>query len=93
MIISLSGPIGSGKDTVGKIIQYLVAKDCNFDFDNQPFEIAVTKAWNFNTVSNWQIKKFADKLKEIASILTGIPKADFEKEEIKKKLKMQLQTY
>lgn len=31
----------------------------------------------------WNIKKFADALKETASILTGIPRADFEKEEVK----------
>lgn len=31
----------------------------------------------------WEIKKYAGKLKEICSILTGIPVADFEKQEVK----------
>jgi hypothetical protein len=32
---------------------------------------------------DWQIKKFAGKVKEVCSILTGIPVKDFEKEEVK----------
>lgn len=32
---------------------------------------------------NWQIKKFAGKLKQVASILTGIPVGDFEEQEVK----------
>jgi hypothetical protein len=34
---------------------------------------------------NWEIKKFAGKLKTIASILTGIPEEKFEDEDYKKK--------
>lgn len=34
--------------------------------------------------SNWQIKKFANKLKQIATILTGIPSEMFEDQEFKK---------
>lgn len=34
--------------------------------------------------SNWEIKKFAFKLKQIASILTGIPAHKFESQEFKK---------
>ena len=34
--------------------------------------------------SNWQIKKFASKLKQIATILTGIPSEMFEDQEFKK---------
>lgn len=65
-IIGVSGYSGSGKDTVGKIIQKLCPK------------------------SNWQIKKFAGKLKEIASLLTGIPALKFEDQEFKKKTFKQL---
>jgi len=36
--------------------------------------------------SKWQIKKFSGKLKEIASILTGIPKEKFEDQEFKKSM-------
>lgn len=37
-----------------------------------------------DTDSNWQIKKFAYKLKQIATILTGIPSDKFEDQEFKK---------
>ena len=59
MIISVSGKIGSGKDTVAKIIQELT-----------PYH-------------NWEVKKFAGKLKVIATILTGIPIEKFEDQEFK----------
>ena len=35
---------------------------------------------------SWQQKSYAEKLKSIASILLGIPKEDFEKEEVKNRL-------
>lgn len=38
---------------------------------------------NYEIHSNWQIKKFATKVKEVCSLLTGIPVEDFEKEEVK----------
>jgi len=59
-IISISGKIGSGKDTVACIIQEL-SKD-----------------------KKWEIKKWAYKLKEVASLLTGIPVHKFEDQEFKK---------
>lgn len=59
MIISVSGKIGSGKDTVAKIIQ-----------EHTPYH-------------NWEVKKFAGKLKVIATILTGIPIEKFEDQEFK----------
>jgi hypothetical protein len=82
MIIGINGKIGSGKDTIGSIIQYLVAnkklpKNMQYssleELDNgsEPF-------------SNWKIKKFAEKLKTIASLLTGIPVKNFEDQEFKK---------
>ena len=60
MIISVSGKIGSGKDTVASIIMELAN-------DRQ-----------------WEVKKWAGKLKEVASLLTGIPKEKFEDQEFKK---------
>lgn len=60
MIISVSGKIGSGKDTVAAIIM----------------ELANDK--------QWEVKKWAGKLKEIATLLTGIPKEKFEDQEFKK---------
>jgi hypothetical protein len=60
MIISVSGKIGSGKDTVASIIMELA--------DDKP----------------WEVKKWAGKLKEVATLLTGIPKEKFEDQEFKK---------
>lgn len=80
MIIGISGKIGSGKDTIGKIIQYLT----------NPFDRDMKTEFNLNedysAGSQWQIKKFACKLKKIVSILTGIPIEDLEKQEVKDKV-------
>jgi len=80
MIIALSGRAGSGKDTVGKIIQYLTfCKDYNrTDVSYEDFTNSV--GW----FSLWEIKKFAGKLKQIASLLTGIPVEKFEDQDFKK---------
>lgn len=81
-IIAISGRIGSGKDTVGKIIQSLSSDVCK----NDPAELNrfLNSEWAPDFYSNWEIKKFATKLKEIASILTGIPVRKFEDQEFKK---------
>ena len=60
MIIGINGYSGSGKDTIGTIIQELGP--------NQ----------------NWEIKKFAGKLKQIAEMLTGIDISMFEDQDFKK---------
>jgi hypothetical protein len=59
-LIGISGRIGSGKDTVGLIIQHLL--------QNQ---------------TDWKVKKFAGKLKDVASLLTGIPAEQFEDQKFK----------
>ena len=69
-IIALSGYAQSGKDEVAKIIQNLTKVDDG--------------ALSLKNV--WEIKKFSGKLKEIASILTGIPKEKFEDQEFKKSM-------
>jgi hypothetical protein len=65
MILAISGRIGSGKDTVGNIIEMLATT-------NDP------------TV-NWEIKKYAGKLKEIACMLTGCTLEQLEDQDFKKK--------
>ena len=60
MIISVSGKISSGKDTVAEIIKEL------------------------SDDRKWEVKKWAGKLKEVATLLTGIPKEKFEDQEFKK---------
>lgn len=88
-IIAISGKIGFGKDTIAKIIQYLTCQhgidgdrtfeDCASKIDNNGYGYADFYRYN----SPWQIKKFAYKLKQIVSLLTGIDVADLEKQEVK----------
>ena len=84
MIVGISGYIGSGKDTVGSIIQCLThSKAIGYtgtikesDFNDY------IKGHNYNQ-ANWKIQKFAYKLKQCVSLLTGIPVEDMEKQEVK----------
>ena len=80
MIIGVNGKIGSGKDTVGKIAQCLM---------NHPKISNKDLLWMIenNVVAEHtkcEIKKFAGKLKQIASLLTGVPVEKFEDQEFKK---------
>jgi len=81
-IIGISGYSGSGKDTVGRIIQYL---HCDFQED-VAVELAIhpDNDWLLEEQSGWEIKKWAGKLKQVASLLTGIPIEKFEDQEFKK---------
>lgn len=79
MIIGLNGYSGSGKDAVGTIIQYLNSK-----YKPSTIEDCIKNDQDFSTYTDWQIKKWAGKLKTIASILTGIPVEKFEDQEFKK---------
>jgi hypothetical protein len=90
-ILGLSAKAQNGKDTVAKIIQYFaydkemknISKIGSYYYPIDIFidELKVDK--NLFENSTWQIKKFAYALKQICSILTGIPVEDFEKDEIK----------
>ena len=81
MIIGINGKIGSGKDSVGRIIQYLTAEDSSLECIKKIKEGLDIKGYHN---SNWEIKKFATKVKEIATLLTGIPIEKFEDQEFKK---------
>ena len=69
MIIAISGKINSGKDTVGQIIQYLTNKSNAYPFDLKS---------DYSYKSEWQIKKFADKLKDIVCVLLGCTREQLE---------------
>ena len=81
-IIGLTGNLGCGKDTVAKMIQYY------FRLNKNPHNFGIVNFLNndFNCYNNlledsdWQIKKFAYKLKQIAAILVGCEASDFESE-------------
>ena len=69
MIIGISGKIGSGKDTVGKTI---------LDLDDIAYP-AISRV----TRHNWQIKKFAGKLKDITCLLIGCTREQLEDDNFK----------
>lgn len=82
MIIGINGKIGSGKDTIGSIIQYLTdenVKGMSFEdwYASNVYSV-------YQATGKWEIKKFAGKLKTTASLLTGIPVEKFEDQEFKK---------
>ena len=86
MIIGLSGYMQSGKDTAGEIIKILSTvrnhKVMEDEFGNP---LTDTKG-NYVTYPDtylFQIKKFAEKLKEVASVMTGIPREKFEDQDFK----------
>jgi len=62
-LIGISGKIGSGKDTVGSILQ-------DYSDDN---------------AEDYEIKKFADKLKDIACLLIGCTREQLEDRDFKEK--------
>ena len=82
-IIGISGKIGSGKDTVGKIIQYLTTKKEDISYRGTYTSYCIDIGCGGIPTSTWEIKRFAGKLKEVCSILIGIPIEDFEKQEVK----------
>ena len=84
-LIGINGRIGSGKDTVGMILQALTMYEGS-RWKDIPLEYVKAYEGRPNLKSGWEIKKFAGKLKQIASILTGIPKEKFEDQEFKKTL-------
>lgn len=83
-LIGISGRIGSGKDTFAKMIQLVIYNNvygskhpCTL-----PTELALRHIGNVLT-SEWQIKKFADKLKEIVCILIGCTRDQLEDQKFK----------
>ena len=90
MIIGVSGKINSGKDTVGSIIQYLYYEHSYIDIDKKLSyeEFVKTDRTNNILVSSVipEIKKFADKLKDIVCILLSCTREQLEDREFKENL-------
>lgn len=87
-IIGISGYSHSGKDTVGIIIQYSIYEKYlkpNISLQ-EVLKDPDAHNWWLENESKWKIKKWAGKLKEVASILTGISVQKFEDQEFKKTL-------
>jgi len=86
MIIGINGYAGSGKDTIGKLIQIITCPKIPEGYT--VLELITfyhsQHEWWLEEQSGWEIKKWAGKLKTIASLLTGIPVNKFEDQEFKK---------
>jgi len=80
MIIGISGRKNSGKDLVGRIIQYLTSPEYGHDFTLEEYLEDDCYLYSGN---NWKNVKFADKLKDIVCILTGCTRKQLEDEDFK----------
>lgn len=85
MIIGISGKMHSGKDTLGKLIQY-----ANYSHNRGDRHTVSMEKWlkdkygkTAEYMCGWEVRKFGYKLKQIASILTGIPAEKFEDQDFK----------
>ena len=81
MLIGISGKIGSGKDTIGSIIQYLTSPEYKDGWNNYNNWLEAIYNPTFN--SNWEIKKFADTLKDIVCLLINCTREQLEDETFK----------
>lgn len=81
MILGIGGKIGSGKNLVCNIIQYLTSEDVSPECIKRIKEGLPIEGYHN---SKFEQKAFAGKLKQIASLLTGIPVENFEDQEFKK---------
>lgn len=93
-LIGISGKIGSGKDTVGKILQAFTTEK-NMDgvvgelgndmLKNTSIIKSVLNGNLWYGINTYQIKKFADKLKDIVCLLIGCTREQLEDREFKEK--------
>jgi hypothetical protein len=80
-ILAIAGRMNSGKDTVGKIIQYLThTKNNRMSFES--FCLLEERWYNYD---DFEIKKFAGKLKQMVCILLGCTMEQLEDREFKEK--------
>jgi len=85
MLIGVSGKINSGKDLVGKIIQYhlYMTKEVRGRYYPPDVFIEELATVDLSKVSGVEIKKFADKLKDIVCLLIGCTREQLENQKFK----------
>lgn len=83
MIIGISGKKQSGKDTVAKIVQWLVYSSYKPQKHHTQEEwLKIGDVWG---LSGWDRKQFADKLKNIVCLLIGCTREQLEDNDFKEK--------
>lgn len=78
MIIGISGKIGSGKDTVATMIQFLIEFE-RITVQEKSYQQRLSLYQEYIEFMDetspkqrgWEIRRFADKLKDIACLLIG----------------------
>lgn len=85
MLIGISGKIGSGKDTIGKIIQWLTCERIRDIYINNFNDFFYQDDNKYNIKEVYHIKKGADKLKDIVCILLNCTREQLEDREFKEK--------
>jgi len=83
-LIGISGYKGSGKDTVGSIIQYLLFSKENPEV-KKSYKEWIDHPSDLSETSPYAIKKFAEPLKEMVCILLGCSMEDLEDHDFKEK--------
>jgi len=84
-LMGIAGKAGSGKDTVGKIIQFLTLDDDVFSKTNRDCIADLEHKAYCASQSKWKIKKYASTLKKITSIILGCKVNKLEDREFKEK--------
>ena len=84
-LIGIAGKAGSGKDTVGKIIQFLTLDDDVFSKTNRDCIADLEHKAYCASQSKWKIKKYASTLKKITSIILGCKVNKLEDRDFKEK--------
>lgn len=85
MIVAISGKIGSGKDTVARLLQYFSLEDIVHPSHSVEDIVADEMAVSLEHHSEWDIKKFADKMKDTVCLWLGCTREELENREFKEK--------
>jgi hypothetical protein len=90
MIIGISGKKHSGKNTIGLIIQWLITQKYIIDTPKTHLRLQPFNEWSTHlskylqdVESGWQIRAYADAVKDCASIMTGIARTMWDSADFK----------
>ena len=79
MVISISAKLGGGKDLTGQIIQYLMTRKfrgVKYPISEEDFNTFIKN--NHHLTCSWEIKKFADKLKDMVCMMLNCTREQLE---------------